>query len=108
MKTIEEIRNENLKLLLKEKFEGKQVRFAEAIGMARSLVSRMVRDDVYYHKPMGSDVARKIEHELFLPRGWMDNAQVQGDGLAESIANLSNHQQLLIANLVEELEKNPD
>lgn len=63
-----EIRRARLKLLMDERFEGKQAALASCIGVIPNLVSRYIRGT----KGIGEDMRDKIEDACGLPRGWLD------------------------------------
>jgi hypothetical protein len=69
MKSIEEIRIDNLRTVIDTQFNGRQVDFAEAIGIQQpNYVSRMLSGA----KGIGSDMCRKIEAVGKKPDFWMD------------------------------------
>jgi len=70
MKDIIEIRKDNLRELL-ERYDGRAVALAEAIGKSQSLVNQWLSTKT--NKPMSNETARYIEEVLELPYGWMDN-----------------------------------
>lgn len=67
---IKEIRRENLRLLAKEK--GGQARLAEMLGMSLSYLGQIIGKNPV--KGIGDAIARRVEKELELPHGWMDQA----------------------------------
>lgn len=70
MKSIEQIRRENLQYLIIELFDGKQVKFANAMDIRQpNYVSRMVTGK----KGIGDDMCRRIEALCDKPVNWMDN-----------------------------------
>jgi len=70
MKTIEEIRLENLKTLCAG-FKS-QRQFAIKLGKSAQQVNQWFRTG-QSHAPLGSTQAREIEEILDKPRGWMDH-----------------------------------
>lgn len=70
-----EIRRQNLRLLAKEKFNGKISALAEAVDRAASYLSRCLTDNPIHRKGIGERVARDIEVKLRLPANWLDTAR---------------------------------
>lgn len=67
-----EIRRQNLRLLVKEKFNGKIAALAGAVDRAASYLSRCLTDNPSHRKGIGERVARDIESKLLLPVNWLD------------------------------------
>lgn len=65
---IYEIRRSNLSRLIKEQFEGKQRRLADAIDRQPDYISRVLKGT----KNVGEKLAREIEQTLGLSMGWLD------------------------------------
>lgn len=63
-----QIRRERLGQLIKEQFSGKQVLFAEHVGIPANLISRYLQGV----KGIGEDMRIKIEESCKRPRGWLD------------------------------------
>lgn len=80
MKTIAEIRRDNLLLLIAE--HGTMANLNEQIGLARTdatlsqLKNQSPDSKTGAPKAMGDALARKIETALSLETGWMDNPQL--------------------------------
>ena len=76
MRTIDEIRRENLELAI-HRLGGKAVALANAAGIASAYISqiRTRAPDSKSGKPkaLGDEAARKIEAALGEPTGWMDS-----------------------------------
>ncbi|MBB3142219.1 LexA family protein [Halomonas organivorans] len=68
---IADLRRDNLRALLNERFEGKKAALAHAIEREPSYISRCLSDKAH-RKKIGEDFARHIEKALALPNGWMD------------------------------------
>jgi len=81
---IYEIRRQNLKRLLKQRFGGKQVRLASAIDRQPGYVSRCLSDGAH-RKRIGEDLARNIESSLDLQSGWLDQEQQRPGDLMGSL-----------------------
>lgn len=74
MKSIYDIRRDNLRRLIADKFGGRNVDFARAIGLEQSsYVSRLLSDKPSTVKKIGDDLSRKIETACSLVENWMDN-----------------------------------
>ncbi len=71
---IADLRRENLRKLLEDRFEGKKSALAHAIEREPSYISRCLSDKSH-RKKIGEDFARHIERSLNLPSGWMDQDQ---------------------------------
>ena len=65
---IYQLRRENLRRLINEKFDRKQKRLADAIERQPDYISRILKG----HKNLGEDLARTIETMLNLEQGWLD------------------------------------
>ena len=68
MKSIHDIRRENLKDLITTDFDGVQSRLSERMGIQSNLVNRWVNGK----KPIGDASARKIEAAARRPTNWLD------------------------------------
>lgn len=68
MKSIHDVRRENLINLINQEFNGVQTRLAERIGTQANLVNRWARGA----KIIGDQSARKIETAARKPVNWMD------------------------------------
>lgn len=68
MKSINDIRRENLRDIIDRDFNGTQSRLAERMTIQANLVSRWVKG----HKNIGDNAARKIERVAGRPSNWMD------------------------------------
>lgn len=68
MKSIQDVRRQNLKELIDREFNGVQTRLAERMETPANLVNRWVLGK----KIIGDQVARKIETAVNKPRNWLD------------------------------------
>ena len=85
---ISDTRRDNLRLLMKSRFEGKQARIADALGKSANYISRcLARPDSAGAKKIGEDLAREIEETLGLPRYAMDQPGLSAKGVTEIQAN---------------------
>ncbi len=77
MKSIKDIRRENLREIVDRYFDGKQIRLAEHMGIAQNLISRWLSPPtVKTHKAIGDAVARRIEIAAKKPQYWLDTDHV--------------------------------
>jgi len=67
-RSIHEIRRENLRTILREKFDNSQRRLCEAYGAPPSFISRVLSG-----KNIGDTLARAFETVADRPRYWLDN-----------------------------------
>jgi phage repressor protein C with HTH and peptisase S24 domain len=74
-----EIRRENLRHLMLQKFEGKQSKLADAIGKNANYISRLLSTTMAAEnrKKIGEDVARDIELKLGLRRYSLDYVNLE-------------------------------
>lgn len=73
MKSIYEIRRENLITLIRENFDGRQKQLADAIGIGvPSFISRLVSVNPRTAQNIGGKLARKIEAIPRKPENWLD------------------------------------
>lgn len=68
MKSIQDVRRQNLRDLIDREFDGVQTRLAERLATQANLVNRWVLGK----KVIGDQVARKIETAANKPRNWLD------------------------------------
>jgi SOS-response transcriptional repressor LexA len=72
MQSIYDIRRGNLAALLRVRFQGQQVQFAELMGYEPSMVSRLLSKNAKTRQNIGSKLARKIEAKMGLVENWLD------------------------------------
>jgi len=99
---VSEIRHRNLLWLLEaNKATG---RSARAFGQRAGGIGQSMLSQLKAGKPMGNEMARRIDTGLGKPRGWMDNPQWEGgaapamdvsDDLAKVVEALAHSQTLL-------------
>lgn len=75
---IYETRRQNLRILVKEQFNGRIASLAEATERAPSYLSRCLTDNPSHRKGIGERFAREIEDRLLLPDRWLDQARDPG------------------------------
>lgn len=72
MKSISDIRRENLTEVIRRYFDDNQTRMAERMGQQQSVISRWVKG----HRNVGNASARKIEEISGRPKFWLDTDHV--------------------------------
>lgn len=68
MKSIQDVRRQNLNEMIDREFNGVQTRLAEKLGTQANLVNRWSRGQ----KVIGDTVARKLEVAANKPKNWLD------------------------------------
>lgn len=86
---ISDIRRENLRSLMKQRFEGKQARLADALGKSANYISRCLSTSMpaASRKNIGEDFAREIEQALGLDRYQLDRVGMPRDENRTEIAS---------------------
>lgn len=80
MKSIRDIRRDNLVYILEKHYEGKQNRLAEKLECAPNVISRYLSSsDLKSHRDISDPIARKIEYITRLPKYWMDSDHLGGN-----------------------------
>jgi SOS-response transcriptional repressor LexA len=72
---VSEIRRRNLKLIIKQEFNGVAVSLARALGKQPSEISRIFSANQTHRRNVGSRFARQVESQIGRPVGWMDQDQ---------------------------------
>lgn len=73
MKSINDIRRENLRDIINRDFDGRQVRLAERLEINANVISRWLKPEgEKHHKTIGDMVARKLEVVARKPKFWLD------------------------------------
>lgn len=78
-RSIYDVRQLNLRHLIRNRFSGKQREFAEAIGYEPSMVSRLLSANDQTRQRIGSRMARSIEAKLRLPGNVLDVPAVESE-----------------------------
>jgi hypothetical protein len=81
-----EIRRENLRRLIKDKFDNKRADFARAADIQPNQVNLMLSDNPLYRRPVSEDTARRIERNLSLANGYFD--QIPQNNAPEGLKNI--------------------
>ncbi|WP_334470414.1 helix-turn-helix domain-containing protein [Arsenophonus sp. PmNCSU2021_1] len=80
MKSIRDIRRDNLVYILEKYYEGKQNRLSEKLECAPNVISRYLSSsDLKSHRDISDPIARKIEYITRLPKYWMDSDHLAGN-----------------------------
>ncbi|HGJ5882043.1 helix-turn-helix domain-containing protein [Arsenophonus sp.] len=88
MKSIRDIRRDNLVYILEKYYEGKQNRLSEKLECAPNVISRYLSSsDLKSHRDISDPIARKIEYITRLPKYWMDS-----DHLARNLEETGSEQ----------------
>jgi SOS-response transcriptional repressor LexA len=72
MKGVYDVRRENLRALIAEKFSARQVEFAEHMEYEPSFVSRLLSERKGSKQNIGNKLARDIETRVGLETNWLD------------------------------------
>lgn len=64
-------RQARVRELIRERFDGNQTKFAEAVGCEQNYISRVLSNGEH-RKNIGEQMARRIEKSLRLPALWLD------------------------------------
>ncbi|MGR6439436.1 hypothetical protein ACU42Y_14405 [Proteus mirabilis] len=84
MKSIAEIRKDNLIYIIERYYNGKQKLLADALGVAPSIISRYLSPkDLKSHRELTNPMSRKIEYVTRISKYWMDVDHLK-EGHAES------------------------
>ena len=68
MKSTSDVRRDNLTEIIRNSFDNKQTRLAEAMGVQQSVISRWIKG----HRNIGAVSARKIEKISNYPEFWLE------------------------------------
>jgi hypothetical protein len=73
MKSISEIRRDNLIDICQSFFDGNQEKLAGALGRDKNVISRVMNPNHSQPREIGNSLARSIEASLKLEQNWLDN-----------------------------------
>lgn len=73
---IAEIRRNNLKLIIEERFNGVASELARLLDKQPSEISRIFSQNITHRRNIGSRLARELERVIGKPMGWMDSQQI--------------------------------
>ncbi|WOO48284.1 helix-turn-helix domain-containing protein [Hafnia alvei] len=80
LKSITEIRKNNLIYVIERYYDGKQYRLANALGIAPSMISRYLSSkDLKSHRELTDPMSRKIEYITKISKYWMDIDHLKED-----------------------------
>jgi hypothetical protein len=67
-----EVRRDNLRRIVLEKFDGNRASFSRAAGVQPNQVNLILTDNVEHQRNLGEALARKMESSLGIQPGWFD------------------------------------
>lgn len=102
MRTIKEIRRENLRYLLNSRYGGVANRLATAADIHQNQISRVLADGPS-RRDLGSVLARSIEKAAGLEPGWLDQEHAAAEQILGKISQLNEDQRHAIELLVDQL-----
>jgi SOS-response transcriptional repressor LexA len=85
---IQEVRRENLRLLINEKFGGVNAAFSRTAGRDPNLINLILTGNLKIRRNMGERLARGMEQDLGLPHGWFDIPRLNEGGAVERITTI--------------------
>ena len=110
MTVIGEVRRENLKRLIEEKYDGVVQRLAKECNIQHSQLWRVLKEEQVAGQPryVGEKLARKIEQAAGLYTGWLDTTPdkqsvSEANALADRIRGLSPEDRAVVLRMVEAL-----
>ncbi len=114
MKTIAEIRKENLAAVIKSHWGGKASRLAAKLNCEKTTLSRIF-STTKTRRDMGGPLARRIEKASGLDSGWMDTPHDDKPAqerdycvvIAEKIRDLSDDDRQMIEKMIEFARSRP-
>jgi hypothetical protein len=97
MKSISEIRRDNLIDICQSFFDGNQEKLANALGRDKNVISRVLNPQHSQPREIGNSLARGIESTLKIEPNWLDNTHDNKSEtrptdcqIAETLANYTN------------------
>lgn len=73
-----EVRRENLRRLVTDRFDGKRMAFAREAGVHHNHINLILSSNEDHRRNMGEPLARRIEQALGLQGGWLDRPHGAG------------------------------
>jgi len=101
MRTIKDIRRDNLEYLIRTRYAGVPNRLANAAGVHQNQIARVLKGPV--PRGLGDKLARAIEAASGLETGWLDCEHATAEQIIEKINLLSPDQKEVIEKLVDQL-----
>ena len=101
MRSIRDIRKDNLKYIIDTRFSGVVNRTARAIGVQQSQIARVFAKGEY-RRNVGDGLARKIEEALSLEDGWLDQEHAASDAISIKLGHLNHAQRTAVMSIVDE------
>lgn len=84
-KQIFEVRRENLRRLVLDKYEGNRAAYSRAAGVHQNQVNLLLTDNLEHRRNLGEALARKMESDLGVAAGFFDVDHAGGAGNTFSI-----------------------
>lgn len=84
MRTIHDVRRENVIKLINDQFDGVTNRLAKAVDVKHHVISRCLKPEA--DRSLGVNLVRKIESVCDLPTGSLDEADEEGIQYANKLA----------------------
>lgn len=72
-----EVRRENLRTLVRDKYEGNRAALARAASIQQNQINLILTDNPKHRRNIGESLARRIEAALSLPSLWMDQEHLE-------------------------------
>ena len=102
MRTIKQIRRDNLQYLVRTRYNSVPNRLAKDAGVHQIQISRVLAEGPS-RRELGDKLARAIEEGAGLERGWLDQEHAAAEQIISKISNLSAEQKQAIEGLVDQL-----
>jgi hypothetical protein len=74
-----EVRRENLRRYILDKYEGNRAAFSRAAGVHQNQINLLVTDNEEHRRNLGEALARKMEQALEMPAGFFDTVHAPGE-----------------------------
>ena len=101
MRSIRDIRKDNLKYIIDTRFSGVVNRTARAIGVQQSQIARVFAKGEY-RRNVGDNLARRIEMSLNLEEGWLDQEHASADALSVKLSHLEHGQRAAVEAIIDQ------
>jgi len=102
MRTIKQIRRDNLEYLVRTRYNAVPNRLAKACGVHQIQISRILAEGES-RRDLGDKLARTIEAGAGLENGWLDQEHAAAEQIISKISSLSAEQKEAIESLVDQL-----
>ena len=101
MKTVKQIRKDNLKFIIDTRYNGVINRCAVACDVQQSQLSRVFAEGEY-RRNVGEILARKIETKLSLATGWLDTEHAASSDISSKMDHLTRAQRQVVDAVIDE------